>query len=120
MSSNWIRKSGVLAGSYCTAQGARIACCCIATVSCIPAGAIKHIADVGIASWFFVITVHTFFALWRSERPARPAREIFGYTVAGDALVHYVTLASTWIFIILVIGIANATQNVEKRGTFCA
>ncbi|KZV60234.1 hypothetical protein PENSPDRAFT_359896 [Peniophora sp. CONT] len=101
MSSNWIRKSGVLMGSYCTAQGA-----------------IKHIADVGIATWFFVITVHTFFALWRSERSARPDREIFGYTIAGDALIHYITLASAWIFIILVIGIANATQDVDKRGTF--
>ncbi|VDC04993.1 unnamed protein product [Peniophora sp. CBMAI 1063] len=101
MSSNWIRRNGVFEGSYCTAQGA-----------------IKHIADVGIASWFFVITVHTFFALWRSERPARPAREILGYTIAADALVHYITLGSTWLFIILAIGIANATQDVEKRGAF--
>jgi len=101
MTSTWIQRAGVYAGSTCTAQGV-----------------IKHLSDVGIATWTFVIAVHTFLTLWRSPRSKSIDYEFRGYSISHDALIKWLTTLAAWLFIFIIVILGSVAADPNLRGDF--
>ncbi|KAI0259228.1 hypothetical protein BC834DRAFT_641977 [Gloeopeniophorella convolvens] len=87
MNSAWVRQHAVTFGGLCTAQGA-----------------IKHIADVGIALWSLIIAVRTFWVLF--------------LRIPIKHHLMWVTLVGSWSLIGAIIIAGPATINVNKSGPF--
>ncbi|KAI0029375.1 hypothetical protein K488DRAFT_88794 [Vararia minispora EC-137] len=101
MSANWIKKSEVVEGTLCTAQAV-----------------IKHLADVGIAVWVFVIAVTTVSKLWSPLCEPHPDHKIFGRPVAHRVVTKWATFTSAWLFVIVMIVLGVAVANVQEHGPY--
>jgi hypothetical protein len=88
MSSHWLKDNIILSGNFCNIQGA-----------------LKHVADVGLAVWTLVMAGNTFSHLFLEMNPKR--------------YVMWIVLVSGWIFTGIVVGAGPAIALSSKnRGPF--
>lgn len=85
MNTHWLRESAIFSGSLCTAQGV-----------------LKHIADVGAATWTLVMAANTFSHLFLDFE--------------SKDYVLWIVLLAGWSFTGMVVGIGHATN--KTRGPF--
>ncbi|VDB83330.1 unnamed protein product [Peniophora sp. CBMAI 1063] len=104
MSAAWVTQMAVVAGSLCTAQAA-----------------IKHISDVGVAVWSFVIAAHSFLLLWRAGGHSKKTREpvsVLGYTISYGRFLKWSIVAATWLSIFIIVTLGPEITAKHTDGDF--
>ncbi|KZV71956.1 hypothetical protein PENSPDRAFT_751336 [Peniophora sp. CONT] len=104
MSAAWVREMAVVAGSLCTAQAV-----------------IKHISDVGVAVWSFVIAAHSFLLLWRAGGHSKKSREpisLLGYSISYGRFLKWSIIALTWLSIFIIVTLGPEITAKHTDGDF--
>ncbi|RXW21328.1 hypothetical protein EST38_g4524 [Candolleomyces aberdarensis] len=87
MDSHWLKDNDIVPGSFCTAQGA-----------------LKHVADVGVAVWTFAMAANTFYLLFLELDTKR-------YTM-------WIALVVGWLFIGIMVGAGPAYAHSKSQKPF--